>query len=42
MAATFTDDILTRIFLNESIRILVQYSQKFVPKGPIENIPALV
>ena len=31
-----------RIFLNEDIRILIEISLKFVPKGPINNIPALV
>ena len=42
MAATFTDDILKRIILNENIKISIQFSLKFVPKGPIDNIPALV
>ena len=42
MAANFTDDILKRIFLNENIRISIQFSLKFVPMGPIENVPALV
>ena len=42
MAATFADDIFKRIFLNENIRILVQFSLKFVPKGSIDKIPALV
>ena len=30
------------IFLNESIWISIGISLKFVPKGPINNIPALV
>ena len=38
----FADDILKRIFLNENIRILTKNSLKFVPKGLINNIPALV
>ena len=42
MAATFTDDILKRIFLNENIRRSIQFSLKFVPKGTIDNISALV
>ena len=36
------DDIFKRIFLNENIIILSWISLKFVPKGPINNIPALV
>ena len=36
------DDILKRIFLNENIRISTKNSLKFVPKGPLNNIPALV
>ena len=42
MDATFTDDILKHIFLNENIRISIQFSLRFVPKGPIDNIQALV
>ena len=38
----FADDIFKRIFLNENILILIQISLKFVPKGSINNIPALV
>ena len=30
------------IFLNENVCILIKISLKFVPKGPINNIPALV
>ena len=30
------------IFLNETARILTKLSLKFVPKGQINNIPALV
>ena len=35
-------DIIKRIFLNENVWILIIVSQKFVPKGSINNIPALV
>ena len=38
----FADDTLKRIFLNENSRISIKISLKFVPKGPINNIPALV
>ena len=38
----FADDTFKRIFLNENIRILMKISLKFIPKGPIDNIPALV
>ena len=38
----FTDDTSKRIFLNENIRILTKNSLKFVPKGLINNIPALI
>ena len=37
-----TDDPFKRIFLNESVRILIQISLKFVPKRPINNILALI
>ena len=30
------------IFLNENVWIPIKISLKFVPKGPINNIPALV
>ena len=39
-AATCTDDILKRSFLNENIMILIQLSLVFVPKGPIDNSSA--
>ena len=42
MAAILADDIFKRIFLNENVRILIQISLKFVPKGSIDNKPALV
>ena len=38
----FPDDIFKCIFLNENIEILIMISLKFVPKSPINNIPALV
>ena len=37
----FADDTFKRIFLNENVRIAIEISLKFVPKGPINNIPAL-
>ena len=38
----FADDIFKRIFFNENVWITIKISLKFVPKGPINNIPALV
>ena len=38
----FSDDIFKYIFLNENVAILIKISLKFVPKGPINYIPALV
>ena len=38
----FADDTFKCIFLNENVRISIEISLKFVPKGPINNIPALV
>ena len=38
----FTYDTSKRIFLNENVRISIKISLKFVPKGPINNNPALV
>ena len=38
----FADDILKCIFLNEIVWIPIEISLKFVPKGPVDNIPALV
>ena len=38
----FADDIFKCIFLNENVWIPIKISLKFVPKGPINNIPALV
>ena len=36
----FPDDIFKWIFLNENVYILIRISLKFVPKVPINNIPA--
>ena len=36
------DDIFICSFLNESVRVPIKNSLKCVPKGPINNIPALV
>ena len=38
----FPDDILKCILLNENIFVLFKISLKFLPKGPIHNIPAMV
>ena len=38
----FTDGIFKCIFLNENVWIFINISSKFVPKGQINNIPALV
>ena len=38
----FADDTFKCIFLNENVRISINISLKFVPKGPINNNPALV
>ena len=38
----FADDFFKGIFLNENVWIPIKFSLKFVPKGPIHNIPALV
>ena len=38
----FADNILKRIFLNENVWILIKISLKFVCRGPVNNIPALV
>ena len=38
----FPDDIFKCIFLNENVLILMKIPLKFVPKGPINDIPALV
>ena len=38
----FPDDIFKRIFLHKNAWSLIKISLKFVAKGPIDNIPALV
>ena len=38
----FADDIFKCIFLNENVWTRIKISLKFVPKGPINNIRALV
>ena len=42
MVAISADNIFKCIFLNENGRISIQISLKYVPKGPINNSPALV
>ena len=37
----FPDYIFKWIFLNEIVGILLKISLKFVPRGPINNIPAV-
>ena len=37
----FADNTFNRIFFNENVIILIELSQKFVPNGPINNIPAM-
>ena len=38
----FPDDIFKCIFLNENVWFSIKISLKFVPKDPINNMPALV
>ena len=38
----FADDFFRCIFVNENFCILINSSLNFVPKGPIDNHPALV
>ena len=38
----FADDTFKRIFINENVRISINISLNYVPKGLINNIPALV
>ena len=42
MAAILAGGIFKCIFFNEKICILMKISLKYVPKGPIDNNPALV
>ena len=36
------DDDFKRIFLKENVWISIDISLRFIPNGPIDNIPALV
>ena len=38
----FPDDIFKSIFFHENVQILIKISLTFVPKAPINNIPALL
>ena len=38
----FVEDVLRCIFMNKKFCILIKISLKFVPRGPIDNNPALV
>ena len=38
----FAEDILKRIFFDENVWIVIKIQLKFVPEGPINNIPGLV
>ena len=42
MDAILADNIFKYIYLNENVWIPIKISLKFVPKGGINNIPALV
>ena len=42
MAASLADNIFKWIFLNESDKILIWISLKFIPRSPIDNKPDLV
>ena len=42
MAATLADDTFKYKFVNENVLISIKFSLKFVPKGPLDNISALV
>ena len=42
MAAILAEDIFKHIFVNGNFCISINISQKFVPKGQINNIPGLV
>ena len=41
-ARRFADATFKHIFVNENVRIFIEISLKFVPKVPINSIPALV
>ena len=38
----FVDDVHRCIFVNKDLCILIRISLEYVPKGPIDNKPALV
>ena len=40
--AAISQMTLSNVFLSENIRILSKISMKFVPTGPVNDIPALV
>ena len=42
MTTNLAENIFRNIFMNEKFCIVIRISLKFVPKGPINNIPALV
>ena len=42
MAAVSQTTLSNAFFMNENVRISIKISLKFVPKGPINNNPALV
>ena len=42
MAAILADNIFNCMFLNKSDKIPIQISLRYVPRSPIDNMPALV
>ena len=42
MAASLADGTFKYKFVNENVLALITISLKFVPKGPINNIPSMV
>ena len=42
MAATWADGIFKRIFLNGTHKMPIKIALTFVPKGQINNVPALL
>ena len=42
MATIFQTTFSNAFFFNDKVKILIKISLKFVPKGPINNIPALI
>ena len=42
MAAILADNIFKCIFFNEKDKIPIQISLKLIPRGPIDNKPALI